>query len=528
MQAENISYKNTGSFSKLMIDYLDSSSSLNEFLEYENSIEGFRRIIANRNNITVNRELLVERLRAQNSELKLSSFSDQNISDLQDQNTFTITTGHQLNYFTGPLYYIYKTASIIKLCQELSVEFPNNNFVPVFWMATEDHDFDEINNFKFRNEKFSMSTTQKGAVGRMKLEDIDVDFEQLFSELGSSKDAEYLIKLFSDTYLNHNNLAEATRFLVNELFGEYGIVIIDGDDAELKRSMIPSFKQELTEFVSDKNLKDTNSKLKELKYKIQVNQREINLFYLKDNLRERIVFSDGNYKVLNSDISFSKEEIISELESNPERFSPNAILRPLYEEQVLPNLAYVGGGGEIAYWFQLKQNFKDLGVSFPILILRNSLMLINSNHQQKIDKLDLTVDDLFTDLHVLIKNKVIENSTSKLDLSDEVEKINIELEAELLLNEDNKAILPTLRAIHKKKLNAINKSEKKLFRAEKKNQPELVNDIEQLKSELYPNNGLQERNLNFSEMYLEFGDDLIPEIIRTISVIDNAFTVLKH
>ena len=528
MQAEYLSYKSTKSFSKLMMDYLDADSSLSDFLEYENSIDGYRKIIANRNNISVNRSLLVERLKVQNSGLELSELSQTNISKLKESNTFTITTGHQLNYFTGPLYYIYKTASIIKLCKELSVEFPDNSFIPLFWMATEDHDFEEINNFKFNGEEFSMSTSQKGAVGRMKLKDIEIEYEQFFSELGGGKRADYLNKLFTNTYQQHNNLADVTKYLVNELFGEYGIVIIDGDDVELKKIMIPVFKRELTEFTSNKNLDETNHKLKNLGYKAQVNQREINLFYLKDNFRERIVFEDEKYKVLNSEISFGKEEIIEELENNPERFSPNAILRPLYEEQVLPNIAYVGGGGEIAYWFQLKQNFNDLGVSFPILVLRNSLMLINSDQQKIIENLDLTVNDLFTDLHTLIKNKVIENSATNLELSDEVEKIDKELAEELSLNEDNQSIHPTLKAKHKKKINAIRKSEKKLLRAEKKNQYELVAKIEKIKSELFPNNGLQERKLNFAEMYMEFGEELIPEIIRTISVLNNTFPVLKH
>jgi len=528
MQAEYLSYKNTNSFSKLMIDYLDGESKLKEFIEYENSIDGYREIIANRNNITVDRSLLVERLQSQNLDLKLSELSKINILNLKENNTFTITTGHQLNYFTGPLYYIYKTASIIKLCEELSVEFPENNFVPVFWMATEDHDFEEINNFKFKGEKFSISTTQKGAVGRMLLEDIEIEYMEFFSDLGNSKSANYLKKLFTDAYLKHNNLADVIRFIVNKLFGEYGIVIIDGDDVELKKQMIPIFKRELTEFTSNNNLKETNSTIKELNYKVQVNQREINLFYLKDNFRERIIFENNKYKILNSEIRFSHEEIIEELENHPERFSPNAILRPLYEEQILPNIAYVGGGGELAYWFQLKQNFNDFGVLFPILVLRNSLMMINSNQQKIIEKLDLTVNDLFTDLHDLIKKKVIENSTTKLDLSDEVEIINNELEKELLKNKDNPSIIPTLRAKHKKKLNVIRKSEKKLLRTEKKIQSELVSEIEKIKSDLFPNNSLQERNLNFAEIYMEFGEEMISEIIRTISVLDNTFTVLKH
>ena len=258
MKASNLNYKETNYFSKLIVAYLDGDNDLDDFIEHKNSANGFKDIIASRNNTFINRELLVNQLEIQNRNLKLTDTTLNNISILKDENTFTVTTGHQLNYFTGPLYYIYKTASIIKLCSELKLEFPKNNFVPVFWMATEDHDFEEINHFRFKDEMFSWETSQRGAVGRMNIDNIKSIYEDLFSKLGGGKRANYLKELFSDTYLKHDNLAEATRFLVNELFGSHGLVIIDGDDKELKKTMIPAFKQELTQFISDKNISKTN------------------------------------------------------------------------------------------------------------------------------------------------------------------------------------------------------------------------------------------------------------------------------
>jgi len=527
MKANYLKYKDTGRFSKIMIDYLEGTDELKQFVEYENSFDGFKEVINSRNNIDVDRELLVKQLVIQNSKLELSETSENNINILKNKNTFTITTGHQLNLFTGPLYYIYKTASVIKLCTELKQEFPENNFVPVFWMATEDHDFEEINHFQFKGEKLEWITDQKGAVGRMDVKEVQTVYEKFSSKIEEGIHADFLKELFSKTYLEHNNLAEATRYLVNELFGEYGIVLLDGDDRELKKTMIPAFKRELIEFVSDKNLSVTNNKLKGLNHKIQVQQRKINLFYLEDNFRERIVFDSGIYKVLNSEIEFTKEEILLELENYPEKFSPNAILRPLYEEQVLPNLAYVGGGGELAYWFQLKGNFNDFGVSFPILVLRNSLMLINERLNNIIEELKITCYDLFADLHELIKQKVIENSNVDFDLLQEIEGINKILASNLLEFENEKFKHPTFKAQHKKQLNIIVKKQKKLLRAEKKNQPELVAKIELIKSELFPENGLQERKLNFAEMYMEFGEILIPSIIEKISVLNNRFTILR-
>ncbi|MEN8139339.1 MAG: bacillithiol biosynthesis cysteine-adding enzyme BshC [Bacteroidota bacterium] len=527
MQAKYIKYKDTGYFSKLITDYLDGDSALDEFIGYDNNLDGYKRIISERNTVAVDRDLLVDRLTVQNKGIELSELSRSNINTLKTKDTFSITTGHQLSFFTGPLYFIYKTASIIKLAIELKEKFPENNFVPVFWMASEDHDFEEINHFRCYNELISWNTSEKGAVGRMKPENIDDALSQFQEALGEGgKRAAYLLELFKRSYSEQDNLAEATRFLVNELFGEYGIVIIDGDDRELKKTMIPLFKKELNEFRSDRNLKATNAGLLLKGYKVQVNQREINLFYLDNNLRERIVFENGKYKVLNTKIEFSKTEIIEELESNPERFSPNAILRPLYEEHVLPNIAYVGGGGELAYWFQLKSNFKDFGVSFPVLVLRNSLMLIKSGQQRRMKSLGLSVNEMFKGVDDLIRIKVLENSDTDIDISEHLEAVNKIFYELLKKYSSDQSLLPSIKAQHKKQIKGLYELEKKLLRAEKRKQSELVAKIEKLKSDLFPKNVLQERKVNFAEMYMEFGEDLISGIMQNIIVLDNEFAVM--
>ncbi|MCK5782131.1 MAG: bacillithiol biosynthesis cysteine-adding enzyme BshC [Flavobacteriales bacterium] len=527
MLAEYLSYKETGYFSKLMVDYLDRKPSLDEFIEYDNSLEAYGRIISERNKIPLDRELLVERLKVQNSELKLSLSSSHNIELLNKENTFTITTGHQLSFFTGPLYYIYKTVSVIKLAQELTDKFPDNSFVPVFWMATEDHDFEEINHFRYKEELFSWNSAEKGAVGRMKLKNMNSVFSELKDKIGGGKRAEYLLKLFSRSYLEHGNLAQATRYLVNELFGEYGLVVIDGDDRGLKKSMIPAFKKELLDFSSDRNIEATNTQIISKGYKVQVHQRQINLFYLRNNLRDRIVLEGDKYLVLNSDIEFSKNEILVELEKYPERFSPNAILRPLYEEHVLPNLAYVGGGGELAYWFQLKNNFTDFGVSFPILVLRNSVLLINGKHQRRINNLDLSISDIFNKIDVIIRNKVIANSTCDIDISENIDVVNKMFYSLLKKYEGDKTQESIIKAQYKKQLSGLYYLEKKLLKTEKRKQNDLVSKLEKIKDQLFPNNGLQERNLNFAEMYMEFGEELIPSIFDNISVMNNEFLVLR-
>ncbi|MDO9138347.1 MAG: bacillithiol biosynthesis cysteine-adding enzyme BshC, partial [Lutibacter sp.] len=306
----------------------------------------------------------------------------------------------------------------INLADRLKKEFPQQNFVPVYWMATEDHDFEEIQYFNVDNTKISWNTKSGGAVGRLKTSGFDAVFNEFSSILGTSKNADALRELFKNAYLKNDNLAEATRFLVNELFGVYGLVIVDGDDVKLKKQFAPFVKQELLQNTSFDIVSKTDQLLS-AEYKIQVNPREINLFYLKDALRERIIFEKNHFTINNTNLTFSEHEMMKEVEEHPERFSPNVIMRPLYQEIVLPNLAYIGGGGELAYWFQLKNYFNAVHVPFPILVLRNSALLATKKQMHKLDKLNISVTEIFKNQETLIANVIKDHSEIKIDFSEQ-------------------------------------------------------------------------------------------------------------
>ena len=351
MKVTQIPFKKTGFFSYIMIDYLDENSRLKPFYNNFPNTKGFYNQIEEKKKSfrLQNRIVLSDALHNQYKGFAISDKTQENIDLLKKQNTFTVTTGHQLNLFTGPLYFLYKIISTINLAEELSEKFPENQFIPVYCMATEDHDFDEINYFNFDGKKVLWNRKDGGAVGRFSTEGLEQVFNVFTEHLGNSNNAEYLKELFSKGYLQHNNLADATRFIANELFAEYGLVIIDGDDNSLKELFTPFLKQELENQVSYREVTNTIARLEE-NYNIQVNPREINLFYLGDDFRERIVFENGVYKINNTALVFTKEELLLELKNNPKAFSPNVIMRPLYQEVILPNLCYIGGGGEQAYW----------------------------------------------------------------------------------------------------------------------------------------------------------------------------------
>ncbi|WP_439131624.1 bacillithiol biosynthesis cysteine-adding enzyme BshC [Polaribacter sp.] len=529
MKVTQIPFQKTGFFSKTMVDYLDQKENLQPFYNQFPDLEGFKKQILEKQSSfsESSRLMLADALQKQYKSVAKSAKTASNISLLKKTNTFTITTGHQLNLFTGPLYFLYKIISVINLAEELSEQFPNQQFVPVYWMATEDHDFEEINYFNYDGKKVTWNRKDGGAVGRFSTEGLAQVFEVFSGHLGNSKNAEYLKKLFADGYLKHNNLADATRFIANELFAEYGLVIVDGDDEKLKQLFIPFVQEELQNKTSFTEVSKTITSLEE-SYKIQVNPREINLFYLGGDFRERIIFEDNVYKVNNTDISFSKEEIFKELDKNPKAFSPNVIMRPLYQEVILPNLCYVGGGGEMAYWLQLKDYFDAVKVPFPILLLRNSVQVISEKQARKLAKLDIDKSEIFLDQYELISKKVVENTeieTSFKDRKQFLEQQFIGLKE--VAKKTHISFLNAVNAQERKQIKGLEKLEKRLLKAEKKRQADLVERITKLQNELLPNQSLEERQRNFSEYYLEYGATFIKVLKETLHPLDLQFTVLE-
>lgn len=527
MPSDCISYQNSGYFTKLITDYLNKKPELQSLYHRFPAIENFLpQIEEKRTNFSEkNRTVLVESLLKQNKNFTLSESSLHNIELLKQTNTFTITTGHQLNLFTGPLYFLYKIVSTINLTKQLKANYPSFNFIPIYWMATEDHDFDEINHFTFKTTKVKWNKDSKGPVGRLSTQGLEEVYAQFENEIGVGNNATYLKELFRKAYLEHGTLADATRFLANELFKEEGLVIIDGDDINLKRLFTPFVKKELLEQTSFKNVSETNKAL--VQYDIQVNPREINLFYIEDQLRERIVYEDGKYIINNTKIEFSENEILTELENHPEKFSPNVILRPLYQEVILPNLCYIGGGGEIAYWLQLKSNFESNHITFPILLIRNSVLITSKKQIHKIDKLELSWSDLFTNQQDLINKKTKELSSLTIDFSEQKEFLKQQfITLSDIAKRTDPSFIGAVKAQEVKQIKGLENLEKRLLKAEKRILSNQLERISIIQNELFPNGGLQERKQNFSEFYIESGNELISKLLSELNPLDQNFSTL--
>jgi bacillithiol biosynthesis cysteine-adding enzyme BshC len=526
MNPKNIKYQSFNTFHPLVNCYFKEDEAVKNLYHRFPKLENFEaQILEKKENYSNEiRNTLVKSLQIQNQNINLSSQSSFNINALKKENTFTITTGHQLNLFTGPVYCIYKIVSVINLCETLKKQYPNYYFVPVFWMASEDHDIDEIRFFNYNNQKITFESENLGAVGKISTENVKPLFEIIDHLFPDTENGVFLKELFQKAY-QLKTLADATRFLVNTLFGDKGIVILDGDDALIKQKFSGILKKELTQqFVFEEITKSFAGD----KIKLQVNPRNINLFYLDENLRERIVFENNLFKINNTNLSFSQVEILDILEKNPEKFSPNALLRPVYQEYILPNLCYVGGAAEIAYWLELKSSFEAINLTFPMLLMRNSALILKEKQVKKLEKLNLSLEDLLETPFNLIE-KISKNLAKN--------KIDFEVQKQFLKDQFYKlyeiakttdiSFDKAVAAQEKKQLNGLEKLEKKLKKAEKRKNESFFKQIELLQKELFQDNTWQERHQNFSSFYLEYGDKFFTKLDQNFNPLDAEFNFFK-
>ncbi|WP_439480212.1 bacillithiol biosynthesis cysteine-adding enzyme BshC [Chryseobacterium aquaticum] len=512
-----IAFKNIESIPQLVKDFLNQK--IEGFEDKTFSFDNFAQQIHQKQNSFGNyqREIISKAFTDQLSHLELSSKQKENIESLKSQNTFTITTGHQLNLFSGSAFFVYKILQTIKTCTHLKEKFPNFNFVPVYWMASEDHDFAEINHFKTENNYYEINEKSGGAVGRIKINDTFF-ISEFKKEFKDSIFGTELILMLKEAYKVGNTLTQAIQILVNRLFSEFGLLILDGDSKELKNQAKEIFKDELLHFSLNKQSKEKVDFLTKKYGKVQVNPREINLFYLSET-RDRIDFDGENYLIVDTDKKFTEEKILAELENYPEKFSPNALMRPVYQEKVLPNLAYIGGNAEIMYWLELKDYFSEINIPFPILIPRNSMLFIKEKTLGKIKKLDLKIEDFFQNFTKITNAKILENNFILKSL-DEKENLLINNFSELkkLAETTEKSFGNMVKAEEVRQLKSFKRMKKRLLHAEKIKQKELLERLEMLFLNVHPAKTWQERIFNFSVFFADFGYSWLQSCLEEMEV----------
>ncbi len=527
LSKKSIELQQSGVLNKLVSDYLKRDPFLTPFYSHFPDKQGYQDLLHSKPYKEFPRQELSAILKRQ-SELtdNCSEKSSSNIQRLGKEASYTVTTGHQLCLFTGPLYFLYKIISAINLAETLAKEFPGNHFVPVYWMASEDHDFPEVNNFYVNGKKLEWSSAQAGAVGDFNTAELQTLLSDLDLTLGKSERAEYLKNLFEQAYLKHNNLADATRYLVNELFGDYGIVIIDGNDAAFKKQFSSHFKADIFDNLAYHQTEKDIRSLQHHNYQIQVNPRPINCFYLEKGARLRIERQGDRFRLVGSEKSFSVGEMEQLIAEHPEKISPNVVLRPLYQQVILPNIAYIGGPGELAYWLEFKALFDVTANVFPILNPRNFVSIIDKLNFQKLSKLGFDVSAIFKSEQELIREIQI-NTSAIFDLDSEKSVLDdlyetIQKRITAIDTTLNGAVLAEL----KRSQNGFERLSAKANRAYRRKLETELNRIRQIKDALFPGGTPQERVVNFSEFYLSFGKDFIETLKTSLNPLDLQQTVL--
>ncbi len=528
MRKTLLPYPQVPQLAKTDLAYATGDPALRPFYQYPPEIGQFAQVIADKATEDIPRESLVRVLNGQYQALNPTAPVVENIAALGEPGTFTVTTAHQPTLFLGPLYFIYKAITTINLAREVQ-SATGHRIVPVFVLGSEDHDLDELNHIHLFNKTLEWQPGQTGAVGSMDSATLRPVLDELKSILGDSAPAQALFARIERAYTSSATFGEATQALLHEIFGRFGLVVLNMNHPVLKRHFIPVLRAELLEQVSQRLVGEATERLNAAGFKTQATPREINLFYLVKGLRERIVQEGDVYKVLNTELVFPREAMLDEVEQHPERFSPNVVLRPLYQEMILPNLAYIGGGGELAYWLERKPLFEHFGVNFPMLVRRNSALWIDREGGKKLRKLGFEPVHFFADTDSLVRDYIAAHASGEVSLEPELADMKDLYER---MAQKAASVDPTLenavRADAVKAAASLEQWQSRLIRAEKQKHEVALNQIRAGKEKLFPGGGLQERHDNFLAYLLKYGEVFLDELVAHFSALEKGFVILEE
>lgn len=527
-EVTRLSLESVRKFSAFVLDYVNESESIRPFIQDFPNRESLRQQILRKQQQWVNRDVLQQCIQAQFAELELHPLQKKNLDQLTDATTFTICTAHQPNLFSGHLYLIYKIVHAIELAAWCEKEFPEFHFVPVYYIGSEDHDLDEIGAWNYEGQTHHWQSNQQGACGSMVLENIQPFLDLIRQTYRTDIPEENaLLQLIESAYQPQHTLTQAIRRLMQGLFAHKGLLMLDANDASLKQLFTSHIEKECFENLSDKAYTETMSAWPE-HYVAQAYSRSINLFYLKPQLRARIEQQGELWQVVDSAINWDASSLQEEIKQHPERFSPNVITRPMYQECILPNIAFVGGGGELAYWAQLKKSFDAAQIVFPILILRNSFQLVTAHTRTAMQRFQLTYEDLFQSpehyTNQLLQEHAVMNSLA--EWKSHYTKLKIELQrlsAEVNQNLQQSAEAHLTAIDHK-----INRIEEKFRSHLRKEHTDLQHRFRKWQQVLLPEGHLQERHDNLLTWFKRWHQNVLINLHHYAEPLGKEFIVIEE
>jgi bacillithiol biosynthesis cysteine-adding enzyme BshC len=488
-------------------DYKKGSPALRQFYQHDLQNLDFAAIRNAKLFPDERRKVLVEVLEEHYARLPEIAQVRENLLKLALPETHSLTTGHQLNIMGGPLYTPFKVLSIAKLAKFLSDKDPLHPVVPVFWIHTEDHDFEEINHyFADFGIKKQYTGSFHSATGHHILEEsITSLIPDRFGELGQH-------------YAPGKRLAEATLRFAHELYGPYGVIVLDADHPKLKALFAPVLEKELFENFSEKEVIHQSEKLEAAGYPLQVSPREINLFWLDEQGRNRIENIAGGFGIDGRSGVIEPDEMRKIVADHPERFSPNVILRPLYQEYILPNLAYTGGWGELSYWMQLKGVFDAAETPFPLLLPRYSATVFTQQQAAEWETLGFSLEEISEQEHKLFR-KYMPNIWDQSEFDELTEQALVAFDKLIEYASEHSDTLPrTVRGQQVKVSRFFKNLEKKFHRVKRHSLPKPFDEIRRLKRAVNPDHSVQERILGLTSFSMIKPEEFVRQIYAHIDV----------
>lgn len=518
----------------LFLDYLNEFENVERF--YKNNfreVEKYENIFNQISNLDrPHRADLAEAIKTQYTEIKSSKKTQANIDALNSPKTIAVVTGQQLGMIGGPLYTIYKTITAVKLTMFLKEKFEGFNFVPVFWLEGDDHDYEEvrsvnlINNenriFEVKYNDGELEELNRGNIGHLKFNDnIEEIFKQIEAELRETEFKKPISDFLRTLYKPGRTFLEAFRELMIGLFDEYGLIVFNPLAPSVKRLLIPIFEKEISSYRDHTGiLVERSAELEEL-YHAQVKVKAINLFYIDESERLLIEPVENDYRLKGKRKKFTHEEIISQVKSNPEKFSPNVLLRPICQDYLFPTGLYVGGPGEVSYFAQVTPLYELYGITEPVIYPRSSATIIEKGVQTILDKYKLNLSDIFLSEDQLITKVIMADAGADISnlFKDTVQAISSLFEP---VNDKMNLIDKTLIDLTKKTKERIEQSidflKSKAIEAEKRKHEATIRQLGKVRNILYPNDNLQERELNFIYFMNKYGSDFLKWVFSELAI----------
>jgi bacillithiol biosynthesis cysteine-adding enzyme BshC len=541
----------------MQINFGDIPGQYNLFLDYlyefENVKKFYKHDFRNRNEYLrifktiseTNREFrndVPKIITSQYHGFNLSETTKNNIDLLKEKNTLAVVTGQQLGILGGPLYTLYKIITVIKLAEHLKERYDAYNFVPVFWLEGDDHDFEEVRSLNVINELNEVTKISyddeiideeiRQSVGYLKIkESISPFFDILDKNLRDTEFKPDLLKKLKESYSVGKTFKQSFRELISWLFDEYGLIIFDPQDIIIKNLLKPVFKKEINNFRQHtEKLVQISATLEEI-YHAQVKVRPVNLFYSNEDGRFLIEPVENEFRLRRKRKKFTQEEIINEIDNKPENFSPNVLLRPICQDYILPTAFYVGGPSEISYFAQLTSLYDFYNLTSPIIYPRISATIYEKNLEKIFEKYNLSFGDIFIDSNEL-KTRII-NSFSKNSIDDIFAESNNQIEVVIdrlkeKLFEFDKTIADATGKYRQKIISYIDELKSKAIEAQKKKHEITLRQIDKLTNSLFPNNNLQERGLNFVYFYDKYGEGFMKRLFDELKINNFDHQIIKY